>query len=278
MKRKLLIFFYGSYMNLLALFNPAKAGEIGFYLFCRPRRREVKPHHLEFLNTAEKSEIIYANKKVQLYKWGNGPKQLLLLHGWESHSYWWKRMVTRLLKENQYTVFSVDAPGHGLSEGSYVNIVHYSGLIEQLLSEKGSMHALLGHSLGAVSSAFTLHRLPNLPVNKLVLMAPPGEVTQFVQYYKTLLRLSDRTMDAIEKLFVEKLGHGSSYFSLKAFVSNIQQDGLIIHDKDDKEAPYSHSVDANKNWQRSRLITTNGLGHNLKSDELVEDVVSFLEN
>lgn len=278
MKRKLLIFFYGSYLNLLALINPEKAGKIGFYLFCRPRRREVKPHHLEFLNTAEKSEIIYANKKVQLYKWGNGPKQLLLLHGWESHSYWWKRIVTRLLTENQYTIFSVDAPGHGLSEGSYVNIPHYSGLLEQLLSEKGAMHALLGHSLGAFSSAYTLHRLPNLPVNKLVLMASPGEVVQFVQYYKTVLGLSDRTMEAIQKYFIKKLGHGPEYFSLKAFVSTIQQDGLIVHDKDDKDAPYSNAVEANKNWQRSRLITTNGLGHNLKSDELVEDVVNFLKS
>ncbi len=278
MKRKLLIFFYGTYLNLLAILNPSKAGQIGFYLFCRPQRREVKPHHLEFLNTADKSEITYADKKVQVYKWGNGPKQLLLLHGWESHSYWWKRMVTRLLKENRYTVFSVDAPGHGLSEGSYVNIPHYSGLIEQFILGKGPMHALLGHSLGAFSSAYTLHRLPNLPVDKLVLMASPGEVSQFVQYYKTVLGLSDRTMEAIQKCFIEKLGHSPDFFSLKAFVSTINQEGLIVHDKDDKEAPYSNAVQANKNWERSRLITTNGLGHNLKSDELVEDVVSFLKN
>src|SRR5258706_11579443 len=130
MKKKLLVFFYGSYLNLLAWIAPAKAGEIGFLLFCRPRRRDVKPHHLEFLNTSERFSISYFGKNVQCYKWGNGQKKLLLLHGWESHSYWWKRIVTRLLKAEKYTIFSVDAPGHGLSDGDYVNIPHYSGLIE----------------------------------------------------------------------------------------------------------------------------------------------------
>jgi hypothetical protein len=65
---------------------------------------------------------------------------------------------------------------------------------------------------------------------------------------------------------------------LKSFVSDLKVDGLIVHDKEDTEAPYSNAVEANKRWERSRLITTNGLGHNLKSDELIEDVVTFLKN
>lgn len=276
MKQKLLIFFYGSYLNLLAWISPVRAGKIGFYLFCRPRRRAVKPHHLEFLNTAEKFSVLYEGKNVQAYRWGTGDKKLLLLHGWESHSYWWKRMVTRLLKENEYTIYSLDAPGHGLSEGSYVNIPHYSGLIEKVIGEQGPMHAVLGHSLGAFSTAYTFYRLPTLSVNKLVLMASPGEVTQFVQFYKAVLGLSDRTMGAIEDFFVKKLGHGPGYFSLKTFVMNFSMEGLLVHDKDDNEAPYKNILEVNKNWKTSRLITTTGLGHNLKSDELIEDVVKFL--
>ncbi len=276
MKTKLLIFFYGSYLNLLAWIAPTRAGELGFLLFCRPRRRSVKPHHLEFLNTSEKFSIDYVNKKVQCYKWGSGQKKLLLLHGWESHSYWWKRMVTRLLKENDYTIYSLDAPGHGLSQGNYVNIPHYSGLIEKMVSEIGPVHALLGHSLGAFSSVYTLYRLPALPVSKLVVMACPGEVSQFVEYYQSVLSLSDRTMKAIEKHFVKAIDHGPDYFSLKVFASTLTQDGLIIHDKEDTDAPYANAVAANQNWKNSRLITTSGLGHNLKSDELIENVVTFL--
>src|SRR6266700_928983 len=99
MKKELMIFFFRNYLNTLAWIASAKAGRDGFYLFCKPRRRAVKPHHLEFLNTSEKFAIDYVGKKVQGYKWGNGERKLLLVHGWESHSYWWKNIVSTLSKE-----------------------------------------------------------------------------------------------------------------------------------------------------------------------------------
>jgi hypothetical protein len=52
----------------------------------------------------------------------------------------------------------------------------------------------------------------------------------------------------------------------------------MIHDTEDKEAPYTHALAAHQNWKNSKLITTTGLGHNLKSLELIkdEDVEEFL--
>jgi hypothetical protein len=85
-------------------------------------------------------------------------------------------------------------------------------------------------------------------------------------------------MASIEGYFIKELGHGPDYFSLKAFASSLSIDGLIIHDKEDKDAPYANAVAANQSWKNSRLITTVGLGHNLKSDELIEDVAKFLRS
>lgn len=275
MKKKLLIFSIGFYLNVLSWIAPRRAAENGFLLFCRPQRRAVKPHHREFLDTAEKFTIDYAGKKVQGYRWGSGPRKILLLHGWESHSYWWKSVVGNLSKE-EFTLIAVDAPGHGLSAGSYINIPHYSGLIEQLVQHLGNIHAILAHSLGAFSSVYTLHRMPQLPVSRLVVMASPGEVTSFVEYYQNVLGLSKKSIRVIREYFVEKLGFGPEYFSLKEFAKNLTLPGLIIHDKDDKEAPYQHALEAHKNWKGSEMVTTSGLGHNLKSNELIEKVKQFL--
>src|SRR5579871_3711876 len=276
MKKKLLIFFIGRYLNAMAWIAPKRAGETGFMLFCRPIRRPVKPHHLEFLNTAEKFSVEYAGKKVQGYRWGKGPRKLLLLHGWESHSYWWKSVVTRLSKE-AFTLISIDAPGHGLSEGDYINIPHYSGLIEQLIAREENVYAILAHSLGSFSTIYTTFRLPNLPISKIVVMASPGEVSSFVSYYKKVLGLSDRLLAAISDFFVVKIGHRPEYFSLKEFAKAQTLPGLIIHDTDDKEAPYQHALDAHKNWKNSQMVTTSGLGHNLKSQELIDRVKQFLD-
>jgi len=275
MKRKILIFSVGLYLNILAWVAPQKAGRKGFFLFCRPRRRPVKPHHLEFLDSSEKFMIDYAGKKVQGYRWGTGERKILLLHGWESHSYWWKSVVNSLSKE-EFSLYSIDAPGHGLSEGNYANIPHYSGLIEQLVLNYGKIHAILGHSLGAFSSVYTMHRLPQLPVSKMVVMASPGEAKEFFSYLQNVLGLSSRCIKAIGDYFVEKLGYGPDYFSLKEFASTLTLSGLIIHDTEDKEAPYPHALKAHKNWKNSEMVTTTGLGHNLKSNELIEKVKQFL--
>ncbi len=275
MKKKILIFSIGLYLNVLAWIAPSKAGRKGFFLFCRPRRRPVKPHHLEFLDTSEKFTVKYAGKRVQGYRWGTGERKILLLHGWESHSYWWKGVVNSLSKE-QFSLYSIDAPGHGLSEGSYLNIPHYSGLIEQLVLSHGKIHAILGHSLGAFSSVYTMHRLPQLPVSKMVVMASPGEAKEFFSHLQKVLGLSQRSMKAIRDYFVEKLGHGPDYFSLEEFASTLTLPGLIIHDAEDKEAPYQHALQAHTNWKNSEMVTTTGLGHNLKSNELIEKVKQFL--
>jgi pimeloyl-ACP methyl ester carboxylesterase len=275
MKKQVLIFSIRAYFNMLSWVAPSRAGREGFYLFCKPRRRAVKPHHMEFLDTAEKFLIIYDGKKIQGYRWGSGEKKLLLLHGWESHSYWWKSIVAKLSKE-KYTIYSIDAPGHGLSEGSYNNIPYYSGLIEQVIQEQGGFFAVLGHSMGAFSTAYTLHRAPKLRVSNFVAMAAPGEAKEFVEFYKRAVGFSDRTMGAINKYFVEKLGHGPEYFSLKEFAKNLKLPGLIIHDTKDPDAPYEHAVDAHRNWKASRMISTTGLGHNLKSVDLIKNVEEFL--
>jgi esterase/lipase len=236
----------------------------------------MKPHQLEFLNQAdEQFTIDYAGKKVQAYRWGNGSKKVLLLHGWQSHSYWWRYVINRLSKE-EFTIYSLDAPGHGLSEGDFLNLPHYSGLIEQFIIEHKSFHAILTHSFGGFAAVYTLHRLPNLSISKLVVMAAPGEVEYFFKYYQKVLGLSKKIIGLINDYFEKTIGHSPSYFKMVEFSKSLQLQGLIIHDKEDKEAPYQTALEMNEAWKNSSLISTTGLGHNLKSKELVEQVAMFV--
>jgi esterase/lipase len=273
---KIFIRSIGLYLNTLALITPGFAAKKGFELFCWPRRIKMKPHQLEFLNQAEeKFTIVYAGKRVQAYRWGNGAKKVLLLHGWQSHSYWWRYVINRLSKE-EFTIYSLDAPGHGLSEGDFLNLPHYSGLIEQFIIEQRSLHAILTHSFGGFASVYTLHRLPHLQVSKMVIMAAPGEVEFFFNYYQRVLGLTKKTIRLINSYFEKSIGHPPSYFKMKEFSKSLSLQGLIIHDTEDKEAPYQTALDMNEVWKNTSLITTTGLGHNLKSKELVEEVAKFI--
>jgi pimeloyl-ACP methyl ester carboxylesterase len=274
--KTMLIRMYGFYLNTLAVLAPALAARKGFLLFCRPFRGKLTEKQHQFFNTAEKFTMQLDENMIQGYRWGKGPKTILFLHGWQSHTYRWKAYIDALSKDD-YTIYAFDAPGHGLSEGFFLTVPLYSSLIENFINKKGNLHSIIGHSLGGFSLLYTFHRLPLLPVSKIILMAPPGEADDFVSFFQKTLKLSEKAMRLIVKEFERRYDVKPDFFSTRKFAGSINVKGLIIHDEEDTEAPYHYSPSLNKAWSKSRLITTKGLGHNLKSASIVKEVVDFVE-
>jgi pimeloyl-ACP methyl ester carboxylesterase len=52
--------------------------------------------------------------------------------------------------------------------------------------------------------------------------------------------------------------------------------GLIIHDRKDRETSFEHAVNLEKSWKGSKLIPTEGLGHNLRSEEIIDLLTHFI--
>lgn len=265
----------GHYLNTMAVVSPRTAGRKGFELFCRPFRTPLKGHHKEFLHSAERSFFHYENESVRVYKWGSGAKKLLFLHGWQSHSFRWKNYIESLSTKD-YTIYALDAPGHGLSSGKFLTVPLYSTIIEKFILELDEVDTIVSHSIGAFSTMYTLHRLPLLPVKKLVLMASPGEGSEFIQFYKQALQLSDKCIGLVLEHFEKVIEYPLDYFSVSNFAGSLKRPGLIIHDEDDDETPYAHSVRIHKLWPQSKLLLTKGFGHNLRSPLVVKEVKNFI--
>jgi pimeloyl-ACP methyl ester carboxylesterase len=275
--KKIITSLLGVYINVLALIAPKKAGKFGFMLFCRPLRVPVTDYHKNFLHSADRFSFEHAGTNIQAYRWGHGPKKILFLHGWQSHSFRWKAYIDALDKE-EHSIYAFDAPGHGLSGGNYLNVPYYGEIIFQLIETIGEVHTLVGHSLGSFSSLYMLHQKPSLNVKQLVLMAPPGEASDFIAFYRQTLGLSDRSMKLINEQFTTQFQKPITWFSTTAFASKVSVPGIIIHDEGDPEAPYHYAKKINSVWPKSHLITTTGLGHNLKSKDIVQTVTSFIKN
>jgi pimeloyl-ACP methyl ester carboxylesterase len=263
-------------LNTLAYVAPQKAANLGFELFCRPIRVGIKKKQKAFFNTAELQTFDFNGTAIQTYRWGRSGKKILLLHGWQSHTYRWKLYIEALSKD--YTVYALDAPGHGLSSGSQLSVPLYSSVIEEQIKRIGSIDTIVTHSLGGFATFYAFHRNPNLPVNKIVTLASPGEAQEFFDFYVRKLKLSSRCEQLIvnkfEKLFQQK----PEYFSAPAFASSLTVPGLIIHDEHDDETPFHHAERIHRAWKNSRLIKTKGFGHNLRSIEVVKEVVQFVND
>jgi len=76
----------GVYLNVVSMISPRLAGRLGVKIFCYPFRAQLKPHHKMFLDSSEKFDFLFGDISLQGYKWGQGSKKVLFLHGWQSHT------------------------------------------------------------------------------------------------------------------------------------------------------------------------------------------------
>jgi len=266
----------GFYFNVLAYVHPKMLQKKGFALFCNPFAHKVKPHQMQFLEKGIAEVIDFENYKIQTYKWGNGSKKILMVHGWASHSFRWKKYVEHLL-QHDFTVYALDAPAHGLSTGKLIHVVVYAKVMALFLQKKPEVNAIVSHSIGGFATTYYLNHYKTNNIEKVVIMGAPGEATDFFDFYKKTLSLSSRSVTIIIKEFQQRLGQLPSYFSTAKFADNLTIPALIIHDKGDLATNHHYSIRLNKHWKNSQLILTEGLGHDLKSKEVIQTVVNFVK-
>jgi pimeloyl-ACP methyl ester carboxylesterase len=266
----------GAGLNVLAKVSPQLAGEKGFRLFCHPLRSKLKPHHREFFRSAKQFSMEFNNLAIQCYQWGDGDKTVLFLHGWQSHTFRWKAYIEAFVQQG-YTVYALDAPGHGLSSGSQLNLPLYSQLVQDFLYRQASIDYIVAHSFGGFASIYALYCTPALPVKKIVLMGTPGKVTDFIDTYNQMLGLNATTLQAVRKHFIASVGKEPEYFDAPELVRHLCKPALIVHDTDDADTPYAHAAAMYANWRNAQMLTTSGLGHNLKSPEIMWQVMQFIK-
>jgi esterase/lipase len=265
----------GFYFNCLGIINPGLAAKKGFYLFCNPMSKPLKPFQLAFLESGKDKILHFEDIKIQTYKWGNGSQKILLIHGWASHSFRWKATIEHLL-ENDFTVYAFDAPAHGLSSGKMLHLILYSQIIDLFMQHNNEIENIISHSIGGFALVYWLYQHPKNNIKKAVIMGAPGEADDFFNFYKDSLGLTDKTLKIVTNQFIKAIGHEPSYFSASQFATNLQVQGLIIHDKEDKDTSFENSLKLHSTWKNSTLKLTQGLGHSLKSKGLLADMVKFI--
>lgn len=267
----------GTYLNTLASIHSERAGKRGYKLFCSPVRTKVKPHHYDFLAPAKYKTIHSQEHPIQLYKWGSGDRHVLFLHGWQSHTFRWKKYI-QAFPMDEYTIYGMDAPAHGLSGGNMVNAIIYAEAITDVLSEISHAETIIGHSFGGFSAMYALHKHPYLSVQKVALLGTPGKATEFFDTGKKLLGLKTKADQAIRQHFFKLYGQDINDFETINFIDNIDAKGLIIHDKNDREADFEYATKLSQEWHNSIFIPTEGLGHKLYSDQIVRHLLDFVES
>jgi pimeloyl-ACP methyl ester carboxylesterase len=266
----------GCYFNVLVHFSKKAISKKAFILFCTPRKGKVQPQQKSFLIDA-KDDLIETNGiTIQTYRWKGERATILLMHGWESNSFRWRDFISQLQAED-YNIIAMDAPAHGYSSGKILNVPIYAECAKSVIDIYKPKY-IIGHSIGGMTMVYNQHKYPNSSIEKLVSLAAPSELFDFVKQFKTILGLKPKMINAMEEYFTAKFGFKFKEFSTSKFVKSINKKGLLIHDERDSIAPIWTSEQVHENWKNSEFIKTKGLGHSLHQDKVRNQVIEFLKS
>lgn len=265
----------GAKINALSIANPKAAAQQAFNIFCTPRKGKPYGEQVAYLENAAYERFPSGSCELQAYHWEGTGKKVLLIHGWESNTHRWFKLVEELQQEN-YDIYAIDAPAHGNSKGTLLNVPRYAKAIEEAVQRYQPDH-IIGHSIGGLATVFHQYTYKPTQFTSAVILGSASELSEIMIDYRAILGLNNRTMKSLEQLVKELFGFDFKGFSGAAFAKELTLPALIIHDKFDKITPVSASQNIHKNWKGSTYIETEGFGHSLYQEEVRSEIIKFLK-
>jgi esterase/lipase len=265
----------GTYINLLSFINHTKATQIAHGYFSQPRKGKFTEDTLpKTLKGAYSETILHNEDIIQTYIWKGNETIIFLIHGWESNSSRWKKMLP-YLKKSGSTIIAIDGPAQGLSSGKEFTVPKYAEYID-IAAKKHQPNYIIGHSMGGQTSLYYQYKYQNPSVQKMVILGAPSDFTIILKNFITLLSLNNKVRKALEIKYTKVLNQNLEQFTSKEFVSKINVKGFLAHDIEDTVVLFDEGKKIVEAWRDVQFIQTKGLGHKLHDDDLYKKIAQFL--
>ena len=265
----------GFYINLMSFVFPEKAAQLAHGYFSEPRKGKLTKDKLpKTLQGAQLKTIQYNEDTIQTYIWKGNETVILLIHGWESNSSRWKKMLP-YLKISGSTIIAIDGPAQGLSSGKEFTVTKYAEFMDVVV-KKYQPHHIIGHSLGGKASLYYQYKYQNPGIQKMVILGAPSDFNIIFNNFIKLLGLNNKVEKALEKKYTALLNHDLDLFSAREFASKIEVKGFLAHDIDDIVVLFKEGKKIAGTWKNVHFMQTKGLGHKMHDDDLYNKVYAFL--
>jgi hypothetical protein len=265
----------GAFINSTALLFPTWNTNNSFKILSKVQRAGISEKGKEFLAKATQTQFESEGQSSVLYKWGNGPKNVLFLHGWMSNSQRWIPYYEKL-DLTQFTMYALDAPGHGMSTTHLLNLEMYRQAIDLAIHKIGAIDTVICHSFSNTALTYSYLVHPDVDIKKFIVMGAPSGMDAIFIYFKEMLGLSDKALNILDKKINEIFVIPHQDILVKNLLKQAPQRKLVIHDKDDLITPFAPIKAAIAESSTIETLITFGLKHDLKSNEVYDKVISFI--
>lgn len=254
---------------------PSFAKKLAVNLFFKPFRFPFKEEETLKLTEARQSKFTFNGEKLQMYRWGSGPK-IILLHGWAGRVGQFREFIDPLV-DMGFEVIAFDAPAHGNSTGHHTDIMEFSDALRQVAGMCGPIKAVIAHSIGG---AATIHALQNgLQTERVVFISIPTIPQLILDSYQKRINASDKSIQHI----VDHIGRKYDITFDSIFPGAILPHlplfpALIIHDHNDREVSISHAKELESLLPNAEAYETTQLGHTriLRDRTVIQKSVDFI--
>lgn len=245
-------------------------------LFSTPRRRRETEVERAQLRAGRTFHFRSKGLKLRAHVWGEGPA-VLCLHGWEGQGVQFHAFVEPLTRAG-FSVLTFDQPGHGGSEGRRSGPHDWAQASLDLVAEMGPIHGAVAHSLGAAGVGMAMDH--GLQVPRAVFLAPPARPDPFYHGVLSLLGFPESEHPAAFKIYARRAGLPPERIRLHSLAPRLTPPVLVIHDRMDREVPWSDGESIATAAPRGRLLSTEGLGHRriLRDPRVIKACLAFLEH
>jgi pimeloyl-ACP methyl ester carboxylesterase len=260
----------------VAAVRPTLAAQMMLKAFCTPRR--PAPAHWPKGLEPEQEELVVEGEKIAVYRWGpalNG-KKVLLAHGWSGRSQQLRSLIEPL-RSRGFAVYAFDQTAHGASSGKTTNLPRFARTLSAVCTHLGHVNAVVAHSLGAPAAAHAIRQ--GLPIERLVMVAPPAHPRRFITVFWRSLGIADSVGERMNRRIEETEGVRLRDLDLAQLAQHLTLPTLVVHDRTDREVPFIEGEEWSWALPDAQLLTTEGLGHNrlLAAPLVTETIARFLD-
>lgn len=244
--------------RLLWRFAPQRAVDRAVTQLLTPPPHRFPEDELRLMEDASLVAVPMVPDRLIAWRWGRTQDPLVILvHGWGGRGTQLKGFIAPLL-ERGFSVIAFDAPGHGMTGGPDSSLPHFLRSLDAMLDHAGPAHALIGHSLGGAVAALTMARRPQA-ATRAVLIAAPASLTESTWRVAAALNWPMALRATVQRRIEYRFGVSWSEFEAGHRVGG--QSLLIIHDRHDREVPFTEGLRHARAWPDARMLETEGLGH-----------------
>lgn len=265
-------------IRLASQIAPRQVSNFAYKQLLNPQVHKLRDFELAVLAQAQKSRIDFQGFEIATYVWPGGPRKILLIHGWEGQAGNFGDII-KALREANFTVYAFDAPSHGFSSKGKTSLFEFTDLVKYLIDHY-KVKDLISHSFGGVATTYGLSQLPEVEIDKYVLLTTPDRFTERIDDVSSQVGINETVKQILKQRLQKETGYDPNILNVSDFVQSINvKDALIIHDKNDRVIPIDRARTVAKRWPEAQMEEIEGTGHFriLREEKVINRVVQFME-